>query len=57
MQSKDEKADVWVIPGKYWSVEIYYNVAGTSILVATLPVSNIHEIDSICLDHGIYKKV
>lgn len=53
MQSEDERVDVWVIPGKYWSIEIYYNVSGTSVLNATFPVSNIHEINAVCLDHGI----
>ena len=53
IQSADEIIDIWVIPGKYWSIEIYYNVAGNSILNATFPVSNIHEINAVCLDNGI----
>jgi len=56
MQSYDEKIDVWVIPGKYWSIEIYYNVAGSSVLHATFPVSNIHEINTVCFDNGIIFK-
>ncbi len=53
IQSDDEKVVLWVIPGQYWSVEIYYNVAGTSILNATIPVSNIHEIKEICNQNDI----
>ncbi len=53
IQSDDEKTDIWAIPGQYWSVEIYYNVAGTSILNATIPVSNIHEIKEICNQNDI----
>ena len=56
MQSEDKRVYVWVIPGKYWSIEIYYNVSGTSVLNATFQVSSIHEINTVCLDNGIIFK-
>ncbi len=53
IQSDDEKVVLWAIPGQYWSIEIYYNVAGNSILNATIPVSKIHEIKEICNQNDI----
>ena len=49
----DEKTHIYLIPGKHWSLEVYITVGGASILIAALPVDNIHQIEEICNQHNI----
>ncbi len=44
---------VYVIPGEYWSVEVFDDSPGTRVLMATIPVSSVSEIESICNNNGI----
>ncbi len=44
---------VYVIPGEYWSVEVFDDSPGTRVLMATIPVSSVSEIETICNNNGI----
>jgi len=44
---------VYVIPGEHWSVEVFDDSPGTRVLMATIPVSSVSEIETICNNHNI----
>ena len=44
---------VYVIPGNQWSVEVFDDSPGTRVLMATIPVSSVSEIETICNNHNI----
>ena len=44
---------VYVIPGEHWSVEVFDDSPGTRVLMATIPVSSVSEIETICNNNNI----
>ena len=44
---------VYVIPGEHWSVEVFDDSPGTRVLMATIPVSSVTEIETICNNNNI----